>query len=217
MLEIVKPGLETSIQDFPGRVGYWNQGFPAVRPDGHVVVPPRQSRGRQRRGGAGAGGPVHGADDQVPARRRDRHDRRQHAPDPRRAADPDVGERGGGRRADALDGAGDRRRARLSRGGWRHRRAGVAGLGVHLPQGRGRRARRPRGAGRAGAPGEGGRRHAGAGASPIARGRPSQAARPGRSRQCGAPTTTGSTTRATSASSRRRGCWRPGATARAIA
>ena len=32
MLEIVKPGLETSIQDFPGRVGYWNQGFPPSGP-----------------------------------------------------------------------------------------------------------------------------------------------------------------------------------------
>ena len=28
MLEIIKPGLETSIQDYPGRIGYWNQGFP---------------------------------------------------------------------------------------------------------------------------------------------------------------------------------------------
>lgn len=32
MLEIVKPGLETAIQDFPGRVGYWNQGFPPSGP-----------------------------------------------------------------------------------------------------------------------------------------------------------------------------------------
>ncbi len=32
MLEIVKSGLETSIQDFPGRVGYWNQGFPPSGP-----------------------------------------------------------------------------------------------------------------------------------------------------------------------------------------
>ena len=32
MLEIVKPGLETSIQDFPGRIGYWNQGFPPSGP-----------------------------------------------------------------------------------------------------------------------------------------------------------------------------------------
>ncbi|MFP6777928.1 MAG: aminopeptidase, partial [Alphaproteobacteria bacterium] len=32
MLEIIKPGLETSIQDFPGRVGYWNQGFPPSGP-----------------------------------------------------------------------------------------------------------------------------------------------------------------------------------------
>jgi len=32
MLEIIKPGLETSIQDFPGRIGYWNQGFPPSGP-----------------------------------------------------------------------------------------------------------------------------------------------------------------------------------------
>ncbi len=32
MLEIFKPGLETSIQDFPGRMGYWNQGFPPSGP-----------------------------------------------------------------------------------------------------------------------------------------------------------------------------------------
>lgn len=32
MIEVVKPGLETSIQDYPGRVGYWNQGFPPSGP-----------------------------------------------------------------------------------------------------------------------------------------------------------------------------------------
>ena len=32
MLEVIKPGLETSIQDFPGRIGYWNQGFPPSGP-----------------------------------------------------------------------------------------------------------------------------------------------------------------------------------------
>ena len=32
MLEIVKPGLETSVQDFPGRIGYWEQGFPFSGP-----------------------------------------------------------------------------------------------------------------------------------------------------------------------------------------
>jgi urea carboxylase len=32
MLEIIKPGLETSIQDFPGRIGYWDQGFPPSGP-----------------------------------------------------------------------------------------------------------------------------------------------------------------------------------------
>jgi biotin-dependent carboxylase-like uncharacterized protein len=32
MLEVVKPGLETSIQDFPGRLGFWEQGFPPSGP-----------------------------------------------------------------------------------------------------------------------------------------------------------------------------------------
>ena len=36
MMEIVKPGLETSIQDYPGRIGYWNQGFP---PSGPMSMP----------------------------------------------------------------------------------------------------------------------------------------------------------------------------------
>jgi urea carboxylase len=32
VLEIVKPGLETSVQDYPGRIGYWAQGFPPSGP-----------------------------------------------------------------------------------------------------------------------------------------------------------------------------------------
>ncbi len=32
MLEVIKPGLETSVQDYPGRLGYWNQGFPPSGP-----------------------------------------------------------------------------------------------------------------------------------------------------------------------------------------
>lgn len=32
MIEVIKPGLETSIQDYPGRIGYWNQGFPPSGP-----------------------------------------------------------------------------------------------------------------------------------------------------------------------------------------
>lgn len=28
MLEVIKPGLETSVQDYPGRIGYLNLGFP---------------------------------------------------------------------------------------------------------------------------------------------------------------------------------------------
>lgn len=32
MIEVIKPGLETSVQDWPGRHGYWNQGFPVSGP-----------------------------------------------------------------------------------------------------------------------------------------------------------------------------------------
>lgn len=32
MIEVVRPGLETSVQDWPGRHGYWNQGFPVSGP-----------------------------------------------------------------------------------------------------------------------------------------------------------------------------------------
>ncbi len=32
MIRVLKAGLETSIQDYPGRIGYWNQGFPPSGP-----------------------------------------------------------------------------------------------------------------------------------------------------------------------------------------
>lgn len=32
MFEVIKPGLETSVQDYPGRLGFWNQGFPPSGP-----------------------------------------------------------------------------------------------------------------------------------------------------------------------------------------
>jgi len=32
MLEVLEPGLETSVQDFPGRLGFWEQGFPPSGP-----------------------------------------------------------------------------------------------------------------------------------------------------------------------------------------
>ena len=32
MLEVIKAGLETCVQDYPGRIGYWNQGFPPSGP-----------------------------------------------------------------------------------------------------------------------------------------------------------------------------------------
>ncbi|MSO70066.1 MAG: biotin-dependent carboxyltransferase [Alphaproteobacteria bacterium] len=32
MISVIKPGLETSVQDWPGRIGYWEQGFPPSGP-----------------------------------------------------------------------------------------------------------------------------------------------------------------------------------------
>jgi urea carboxylase len=32
MFEVVKPGLETSVQELPGRIGHWEQGFPPSGP-----------------------------------------------------------------------------------------------------------------------------------------------------------------------------------------
>jgi urea carboxylase len=32
MIAVVAPGLETSVQDLPGRIGYWEQGFPPSGP-----------------------------------------------------------------------------------------------------------------------------------------------------------------------------------------
>ena len=32
MIEVIKPGLETAVQDFPGRYGFWEQGFPPSGP-----------------------------------------------------------------------------------------------------------------------------------------------------------------------------------------
>ena len=32
MLEVIKKGFETSVQDYPGRIGFWNQGFPPSGP-----------------------------------------------------------------------------------------------------------------------------------------------------------------------------------------
>lgn len=32
VIEVVKPGLETTVQELPGRIGYWEQGFPPSGP-----------------------------------------------------------------------------------------------------------------------------------------------------------------------------------------
>ena len=43
-IEVVRPGMSTTVQDWPGRVGYWHVGVPADGPDGRPVVPARQPR-----------------------------------------------------------------------------------------------------------------------------------------------------------------------------
>ena len=32
MIEVIKPGLETAVQDYPGRIGHWERGFPPSGP-----------------------------------------------------------------------------------------------------------------------------------------------------------------------------------------
>ena len=54
MIEVIKAGLETCVQDFPGRYGFWEQGFPR-RPDpstcGRFASPTCWSATRRRRRG----------------------------------------------------------------------------------------------------------------------------------------------------------------------
>ena len=38
MIEVIKPGLETSIQDYPGRHGYFEFGVSVVGTDGLLVL-----------------------------------------------------------------------------------------------------------------------------------------------------------------------------------
>ena len=116
MLEVIKPGLETSVQDYPGRIGFWNQGFPPSGPMdswsfrlANVLVGNEAGRG-------GPGMPVRRPDAEVPARRGDRGHRRRHAAQARRRADPDVAEhRGQGRTDPGADLRQDRRARATSR------------------------------------------------------------------------------------------------------
>ena len=42
-IEVVAAGASTTVQDLPGRLGYWHVGVPAERTDGRSVVRARQS------------------------------------------------------------------------------------------------------------------------------------------------------------------------------
>jgi biotin-dependent carboxylase-like uncharacterized protein len=53
MMEVIKPGLETSVQDYPGRIGYWNQGFPPSGPMDSWSFRLANVLVRNDRGGAG--------------------------------------------------------------------------------------------------------------------------------------------------------------------
>ena len=48
------PGMLTTVQDWPGRIGYWQVGVPPSGPDGRPVVPARQPGARQPGGRAPA-------------------------------------------------------------------------------------------------------------------------------------------------------------------
>ena len=48
-LEVLDGGPFTTVQDVPGRVGYWHVGVPPNGPMDDLVAPPRQPGGRQRR------------------------------------------------------------------------------------------------------------------------------------------------------------------------
>ena len=141
----LKPGLETSIQDYPGRIGFWNQGFPPSGPMDSWSFRLANLLVGNPAGAAGLEGPVHGADAEVP--RRDgviAICRRRHAGEARRPAGAAVGEHRRQSRPDAgADVRGQARRARLYRLRRRHRHAAVAGLALDLPQGRRRRHGRP--------------------------------------------------------------------------
>jgi hypothetical protein len=96
MLEGIKPGLETSIRDYPGRIGYWVQGFPpsgpmdswSLRLANLLVGNPARSRMSIRR-----------PDAQDPARQRRCRVRRRNEADARRRSHADMGERDGQGRA----------------------------------------------------------------------------------------------------------------------
>ena len=53
VIEVIEAGTYTTIQDYPGRVGYWDIGVPPSGPDGRLGLPHCQPAGRQSRVGSG--------------------------------------------------------------------------------------------------------------------------------------------------------------------
>ena len=104
MLEIIKPGLETSIQDFPGRIGYWNQGFPPSGPMDSWSFRLANILVGNDAGAAGLEAQFMGPT--IKFRRRDRRHRRQLGAETGRRGNPDVAERRRHRRPDPGDGPG---------------------------------------------------------------------------------------------------------------
>ncbi len=137
-IEVIKPGLATSVQDL-GRPGYYHLGIPQSGAHGSFRVARRQPAGRQRRGRRGAGSTFLGPELDSPPMRWSRSPARRCRPSStERHARPGPAfavKAGQVLSFDFLK----TRRARLHRGGGRHRRAGGARQPFHL------RARRARG------------------------------------------------------------------------
>ena len=44
-VEVIEPGMQTTVQDYPGRLGYWHVGRASLRTDGFSGIPHRKSIG----------------------------------------------------------------------------------------------------------------------------------------------------------------------------
>ncbi len=125
MIDVVVPGLETSVQAFPGRIGFWNQGFPPSGPFDSWSFRLANLLVGNPAGAAGLGMPICRPVPEVHAARGDRGDWRRHDADARRHTGAALAEhcRDGG--PDAEDWAGEIRHPRLHRHRRRHRYGAV--------------------------------------------------------------------------------------------
>ena len=71
-IEVLEPGVQTTVQDWPGRLGYWDVGVPPSGPDGRAGVPSGQPAGGQCRRRGGPGDHAGRADAALQQRQRDR-------------------------------------------------------------------------------------------------------------------------------------------------